>query len=50
LAHLGVALDDAANEAAEDADISAGGAAVRTVVVTAAEDVEIAREVRRVLI
>ena len=48
-AHLGVALDDRANEAGTEADISATGAAVRTVVVSAAEDVEIAREVRRVL-
>jgi len=49
LAHWGVALDDVANRATEDADISARDAAVRTVVVTAAEDVEVAREVRRVL-
>jgi acetate kinase len=32
-----------------DADVSAAGAAVRTVVVTAREDVEVAREARRVL-
>jgi len=49
LAHLGVVLDPSANRATEDADISADGAAVRTVVVSAAEDVEISREVRRVL-
>ena len=49
LAHLGVVLDPSANHATEDADISADGAAVRTVVVSAAEDVEISREVRRVL-
>jgi acetate kinase len=49
LAHLGVALDPSANRATEDADISADTAAVRTVVVSAAEDVEISREVRRVL-
>lgn len=49
LAHWGVTLDDAANRATGDADISARGASVHTVVVTAAEDVEVAREVRRVL-
>ena len=49
LSHLGVALDDVANEATEDADITATGASVHSVVVTAAEDAEIAREVRRVL-
>jgi acetate kinase len=32
-----------------DADVSAPGAAARTVVVTAAEEVEIAREARRLL-
>jgi acetate kinase len=49
LVHLGVELDDDANQATSDADVSAAGAAVRTVVVTAAEDVAVAREVRRVL-
>jgi acetate kinase len=49
LAHLGVAVDPAANEAAADADITAAGASAQTVVVTAAEDVEISREVRRLL-
>ena len=49
LSHLGVALDDVANEATEDADITATGASVHSVVVTAAEDAEISREVRRVL-
>ena len=49
LAHLGVAVDDAANQATSDADVSAADARVRTVVVTAAEDVEVGREVRRVL-
>jgi acetate kinase len=44
LAYLGVGLDPDRNEAASgDADISAAGAAVRTVVVTAREDLEIAR-------
>ena len=53
---LGVALDAAANSAAGaddraggDADVSAAGAAVRTLVVTAREDLEIAREVRSLL-
>ena len=46
LAYLGVAVDAARNEAASgDADVSADGAAVRTVVVTAREDLEIARQV-----
>ncbi|HEX4688659.1 MAG TPA: acetate/propionate family kinase [Nocardioides sp.] len=49
LAHLGVAVDDAANQATSDADVSGADARVRTVVVTAAEDVEVGREVRRVL-
>ena len=49
LSFLGVELDAAANEAALDEDISAPAATVQTVVVTAAEDVEVAREVRRVL-
>lgn len=50
LAHLGVAVDQAAQvDVSGDADITAPGAAVSTVVVTAREDVEVAREVRRVL-
>ena len=50
LGFLGVAVDAAANEAARgDADISAPDATVRTVVVTAREDAEIARQVRFVL-
>jgi acetate kinase len=49
LAHLGVAVDPATNEATADADVSGEGATVRTVVVTAQEDVEVARETRRVL-
>jgi acetate kinase len=45
LAHLGVALDDRANHAARgDADVSAAGVAVRTVVVTAREDLQVAQE------
>ena len=49
LGHLGVALDQAANRATSDADVTAGAASVRTVVVTAAEDLEVSREVTRVL-
>src|SRR5690606_12751895 len=47
LAFLGVALDEPRNAAATtDADIGASGAAVRAVVVTAREDLEMARQVR----
>jgi acetate kinase len=50
LEFLGVRLDPAANAAAEgDADISAADARVRTVVVTAREDEEIARQTIRSL-
>jgi acetate kinase len=50
LAHLGTAVDDDRNRAATaDADISAEGAAARTVVVTAREDLEIRRQVLEVL-
>ncbi len=50
LAHLGVGVDPAANRAATgDAEISAPGAAVRTVVVTAREDLEIRRQVLALL-
>jgi acetate kinase len=50
LAYLGLAFDPDRNAAARaDADISAGGAAAATLVVSAREDLEIAREVRRVL-
>ena len=46
LTFLGVALDPAANDAARgDADLTAAGTAVRTVVVAAREDLEIARQV-----
>jgi acetate kinase len=49
-AFLGASLDPARNEAAHaDMDISAPDAAVRTLVVTAREDVEIARQVRQLL-
>ena len=47
LAMLGVALDPQRNaDAITDADISAGGAAVRSLVIGAREDLQIAREVR----
>ena len=50
LGFLGVALNREANDgAAGDAEIGANGAPVRTLVVTAREDVEIARGVRQVL-
>ncbi len=44
------AIDEQRNQAASsDADISAPGAAVRTLVITAREDIEIARQVRATL-
>lgn len=50
LEFLGVQVDPVLNaRAVGDHDISAGGGRVRTVVVTAREDLEIAREVRGVL-
>ena len=50
LGFLGVAVDEAANRTAtEDADVTAGGAAVTTLVLTAREDLEIAEGVRTVL-
>jgi acetate kinase len=50
LAFLGVEIDEeASRRTTSDADISAPGAAVRTVVVTASEETEIARETRRVV-
>jgi len=50
LGYLGVRLDASTNAAARsDADVSAVGATVRTVVITAGEDAEIARQVRSVL-
>lgn len=49
LGHLGIAIDPRANEAARgDAEVSAAQATVRTVVVTAREDVEMARQARDV--
>lgn len=50
LAFLGVALDPAANESVSgDADITAAGASVRSVLVSAREDLEIARQVNELL-
>ena len=50
LTTLGVALDPHRNaDAVTDADVSAGGAAVRSLVIRAREDLQIAREVREVL-
>lgn len=51
LAHLGVALDPAANRAGTgtDADLTAAGATVATLVVAAREDLEIARQTRHAL-
>ena len=49
-AFLGAVLDEPRNQAATgDADISAPGAPVATLVVTSREDIEIARQVRAVL-
>ena len=50
LAFLGVAVDDNRNAAGSgDRDISPNAAAVRTLVITAREDLQIAREARQVL-
>ena len=50
LAFLGVALDIGRNDAVrDDSDITAAGVNVRTVVVTAREDLQIAREARQLL-
>jgi acetate kinase len=50
LAFLGVALDQGRNRAAaSDAEIGVDGASVRTVVLAAREDLEIATQVRRLL-
>jgi acetate kinase len=50
LAHLGLALEPGLNESGEtDLDISAAAAGVRTVVVEAREDLEVAREAAHVL-
>jgi len=50
LGFLGVVLDEAANrKASADAEIGAGGSPVHVLVITAREDLEIAREVRNTL-
>jgi acetate kinase len=50
LGYLGVAVDEARNAATTwDGEISAPGAAVRTLVITSREDVEIAGQVRQLL-
>lgn len=50
LSFLGVAIDPARNTAASaDAEITAAGAAVRTLVLTAREDIEVAQQARAVL-
>jgi acetate kinase len=51
LEYLGVAVDREMNAmVAPDADVSASSASVRTLVVAAREDLEIARQVRSVLV
>jgi acetate kinase len=51
LGFLGLKIDEQVNRApTEDADVSRIGARVRTVVITAREDLEIARQVRLVMI
>ncbi|MGI8691805.1 MAG: acetate/propionate family kinase [Geodermatophilaceae bacterium] len=50
LGFLGVAVDAHRNETAQgDVDVTAAGASVRTMVIIAREDLQIAREVRRLL-
>ena len=50
LRFLGLEIDPDLNSKVEaDGDVSAAGATARTLVVRAREDVEVAREVRRVL-
>jgi acetate kinase len=50
LRFLGLEIGTAQNASAEnDVDISAAGARVPTLVIKAREDIEVAREVRRVL-
>lgn len=50
LAYLGAELDETANRASTtDTDISAPGARVRTLVITAREDLEIARLTREAI-
>ena len=50
LEHLGVTLDAEANaHASEDADVTGAGSSARVLVITAREDLEIARGVRAVV-
>jgi acetate kinase len=49
LGFLGVRIDPERNEAHPDADVGASGVAVHTLVITAREDIEIARQVRELL-
>ncbi len=50
LNYLGIRVDSHRNETAQDdCDITASGASVQTLVITAREDLQIAREARRVL-
>jgi acetate kinase len=49
LAFLGVGIDEADNEAGGDRDVSSTGCAVRSVVIAAREDLQIARETRQLL-
>lgn len=50
LGHLGVGMGEDRNRSTTaDGDVSAAGAAARTVVVTAREDLEIRRQVRELL-
>jgi acetate kinase len=50
LSYLGVSVDSDANDAApNDAEITAPGALVRALVITAREDLEVVRQVREVL-
>lgn len=50
LEFLGVSVDPDRNRATADADVSGAGAAARVLVVTAREDIEIARQAREVLV
>ena len=50
LGFLGLEVDPGLNrDFADDGDISAAGATVRTLVIHAREDIEVARDVRRVV-
>ena len=50
LGHLGVMVDEGSNASAgADADVSRAGAAVRTLVIAAREDLEVARQTRSIL-